>query len=39
LIDHLVTREELEKFAAALDRAVAARTHGDHRPLAEKSPY
>ncbi len=39
VIDHLLTNEELEKFAAAVDRAVADRKRNDPRALAEKSLY
>lgn len=39
VIDHLLTPDELEKFGAAVDRAVADRTRNDPRALAEKSLY
>ena len=39
VIDGLLTDAEVEKFGVAVDRAVAARKHGDDRPLDEKSPY
>jgi ectoine hydroxylase-related dioxygenase (phytanoyl-CoA dioxygenase family) len=39
VIDNLLSDEELERFGAAVDRAVAIRSRGDNRPLAEKSPY
>lgn len=39
VVDRLLGEEELDRFGAAVDRAVAARTHGDVRALAEKSPY
>jgi ectoine hydroxylase-related dioxygenase (phytanoyl-CoA dioxygenase family) len=39
VIENLLRLEELERFGAAVDRAVAIRSRGDDRPLAEKSPY
>ena len=39
VIDDLLTESELEKFAAAVDRAVADRKRNDTRALAEKSLY
>jgi len=39
VIDRLLSDDELERFGAAVDRAVAVRSRGDNRPLAEKSPY
>jgi ectoine hydroxylase-related dioxygenase (phytanoyl-CoA dioxygenase family) len=39
VIDHLLTLDELEKFGAAVDRAVAARGRNDTRALGEKSLY
>jgi len=39
VIDHLLTDDEVEKFGAAVDRAVADRKRGDARALGEKSLY
>lgn len=39
VIDNLLTDAELEKFGAAVDRAVADRKRGDARTLDEKSLY
>ncbi len=39
VIDDLLTETELEKFGAAVDRAVADRKRNDFRALAEKSLY
>ena len=39
VIDNMLTEAELEKFGAAVDRAVADRKRGDHRTLDEKSLY
>ena len=37
--DGLLDRAELDRFGTAVDRAVAARTVGDDRPLAQRSAY
>jgi ectoine hydroxylase-related dioxygenase (phytanoyl-CoA dioxygenase family) len=39
VIDGLLTRDELERYGAAVDAAVARRTAWDARSLAEKTPY
>ena len=39
VVPDLLTDDELEKFGAAVDRAVADRKRGDNRALGEKSPY
>ena len=39
VIEHLLTDAELDRFGAAVDRAVAARKRNDARALAEKSLY
>ena len=39
VVPDLLTEEELEKFGAAVDRAVRDRARNDHRRLEEKSPY
>ncbi len=37
--DDLLDPEEIERYGAAIDQAVAARTANDHRTLPEKTPY
>lgn len=39
VVCNLLTPAELERFGAAVDRAVAIRGRDDHRPLEEKSLY
>ncbi|HVN27411.1 MAG TPA: phytanoyl-CoA dioxygenase family protein [Candidatus Binataceae bacterium] len=39
IIEGMLTDDELDRFGAAVDRAVAYRGRDDHRALAEKSPY
>ena len=39
MVPNLLSGEELERFGAAVDRAVRNRGRNDHRALAEKSPY
>ncbi len=37
--DDLLDRQDVERYGAAVDRAVAARTAGDDRELTDKTPY
>lgn len=37
--DDLLDRDEVERYGKAIDQAVAARTAGDDRALADKTPY
>ena len=39
VVPNLLGEDELEKFGAAVDRAVRNRGRNDHRKLEEKSPY
>jgi ectoine hydroxylase-related dioxygenase (phytanoyl-CoA dioxygenase family) len=39
VVPNLLTEDELEKFGAAVDRAVRDRGRNDHRRLEDKSPY
>ena len=39
VVPNLLSEDELEKFGAAVDRAVHDRGRNDHRKLEEKSPY
>ena len=39
VVPDLLTEQELEKFGAAVDRAVRDRARNDHRKLEDKSPY
>jgi len=39
VVPNLLSEEELERFGAAVDRAVRGRGSNDHRTLAEKSAY
>lgn len=39
VVPDLITADELDKFGAAVDRAVQDRKRNDHRALTEKSPY
>ena len=39
IVPDLLSDEELERFGAAVDRAVAIRARNDNRTLDEKSPY
>ena len=39
VVDNLLTEEELERFGAAVDRAVKDRGRNDSRVLEQKSPY
>ncbi|HVP29662.1 MAG TPA: phytanoyl-CoA dioxygenase family protein [Myxococcota bacterium] len=39
VVDGVLTSEELDRYGAAVDAAVARRSDGDTRSLAEKTPY
>jgi len=39
VVPNMLTEQELEKFGAAVDRAVRDRARNDNRKLEEKSPY
>lgn len=39
VVPDLLTEQECERFGRAVDRAVAARSAGDPRALADRTPY